>query len=160
MKNLFLLLLLGIAFIIAASSCSSSHKVQGKNINGNWTLRSVNVEGATVTPNTKITLFDDVSYNCFQGSAWNLPANGNGSYSIAQGTDCSAGDRSIVWSISKVNDVDYLQFKRVAGGVKAKTVDVGYKMEVNTVTDSTMTLRAPLDVNGRTGYLVYRFAKA
>lgn len=159
MKNLFLLLLLGIAFIIAASSCSSSHKIQGVNVNGNWTLKSVNVEGITTTPNTRITLFDDVSVNCFQGSAWSLPANGNGSYSIANGADCSAGDRSIVWSTTKVNNADYIQFKRIAGGDKAKNVDAGYRMEVNTVTDSTMTLRAPFELNGRTGYLVYRFAK-
>jgi hypothetical protein len=159
MKNLLLLMLLAVAFIVAASGCSSSHKVQGTNVEGTWTLNNVDVEGANITPRTKITLFDDVNYTCFNGSTWKLPSNGNGTYTVSATGDCAAGDRTIVWSIFNTNGVDYVQFKRTGGGVKAKTIDAGYRMEVTNASENAMVLRAPINIEGRSGFLVYRFSK-
>jgi hypothetical protein len=149
------------AFIIPAAmvSCSSIHKIGGIDMNGIWILNGVTFEGLPADAKFNATVFDDVSYTCFNGSTWILPNNGNGTYQIpATGDGCNGGIKNIYWSIAKGNDANYFQFKH-ADGVAAKTVTSGYQLQIISLTNEGMVLKAPLNFEGKTIYIDYGFAK-
>ena len=158
MKKIFFYSFFVLSFILF--SCSSGHKISGVNLNGNWILNNVSFDGLPANTKFTATVFDDVPYTCLQGSVWNLPNNGNGSYTIsAPGNDCSAGTRNIYWSVTSINGVANLQFKRTDNGAKPKSITEGYRMEVSDNSATSMTLRAPVDFEGKTVYIVYSFSK-
>jgi hypothetical protein len=152
-----------IAFILIVSasliSCSSGHKISGINLNGNWVLNSVTFEGMPADTKFTATVFDDVSFTCFNGSIWSLPNNGNGSYTISTASaNCNAGVRNIYWSVVNSNGVHYLQFKHT-DGVAAKTVTSGYQLQIVSATNDALVLKAPIDFEGKTVYIDYGFVK-
>ena len=119
MKKQFIALLMATAVIFTACS-TTSHTINKVNLNGNYTVTDVRVEGvntassthketfndagntsATILTKVKLetTVFDDVTPNCFTGSLWKLPHNGYGTYTIQDNGDCYAGVRNIVWSV-------------------------------------------------------------
>jgi hypothetical protein len=163
MKRNYLLSALAALFLIGIAACSTVKGLTNadkKGFTGNWTLTSITFDGMPANTKFKATVFDDVPYSCLTNSSWNLPGNGNGSYTVnATDAECGAGTRTIVWSIQNDNGIQYFQFKRVDGGVKAKTVTSGYRMQVSSVTDNSMILRSPVDFEGKNVYIVYNFTK-
>lgn len=157
MKNLTVTLFIGFLF----ASCSV-HKIQGVNLNGKWTLNSVTAEGvdSSTLNDYKITIMNDVTSTCFDGSVWNLPNSGNGSYTIqSTNADCMSGVRQIYWSTISDNGVNYLQVKRLLNGQRPADVAEGYRMEITSATNNSFTLRAPTAVNNQAVNLVYSFTR-
>lgn len=173
-KNVFLMAATA-AFALLLSSCSSSHKVAGVNLNGTYTLSSVDVRGvdgggirqdvvkgdtATFIHNVKVntTIFDDASPNCFQGSTWVLPHNGYGSYTI-NSASCGSGVRNIIWSIRNDGAQKIFQLK-ILDGRKAKTVQEGYLLNLNDVTAGGFTLSTNVSTSdGKQASIVYTFVR-
>ncbi len=150
--------------MILASSCSSSKNATAtakrEDIKGTWVLENITYDGSP-QGNVKLTLLGEGNENCLKGSTWIFPNNGNGSYTIAQNdaTDCTPGERNIVWSYRLENGQTILQYKRLPGGVKAKDVTDGYKFEIVSATDATLNLRSNVLFEGNTIYINYSFAK-
>ena len=159
----YLVALLLTVMAITYTACGPTKGITNsdkKGFPGTWTLNNIHFEGMPDNTKFKATVFDDVPYTCLQNSQWNLPSNGKGSYVVnSSAADCIAGERFIFWSIEKSGDIQYFQFKRVDGGVKPKSVTTGYRMEVGSLTETTMQLRSPLNFEGRTVYIVYDFSK-
>lgn len=154
MKHLhYLLLAFGFLFM---ASCST-HKVQGVNLNGKWTLNSISTtEGGKF----KITVFNDIPSSCLVGSTWELTNSGYGTYTIQEGSECTAGTTEIYWSTPEQNGIKYFQFKIVPKGEKPKNVETGYKMEISSASDNAMILRSPTMVEEKTVTVIYSFTKA
>jgi len=151
---------LSICFItVLLFSCSSTHKVQGVNLNGSWVLNTVNIEGVNNPSDYKITAFDDVNANCLVGSVWFLTQSGNATYTVQQTDDCPGGARPIFWSVRDDNGVKYFQFKRIDNGAKPKSVNEGYRLELTNVTNDGFTLREPTQIGNNNAYVVYNFTK-
>lgn len=144
MKKLMLAIgLLAAAPLVFTACSSTSHIVNGVQLNGNYRVSDVRVTGvdtrstthtetyndagntsATILTKVKLetTVFDDVTPNCFIGSEWVLPHNGNGTYTIPQNGDCYAGQRQIVWSVrTDANGQKIFQLKILNGQKARKT---------------------------------------
>lgn len=159
--RLLSLVCMAIALTVYAA-CSSSKGAAAtapkSAFNGTWTLNNINFEGISANTKFKATVFDDVAYSCLQGSSWNLPNNGKGSYTVnASGMECAPGERQIYWSVQKEGNQQYFQFKRLETDVKAKNVTTGYRMEVANIGDNNMQLRSPINFEGKTIYIIYNF---
>ena len=160
MKRNDVITLVVLAFVSALSSCFSAHKIQGVNLNGKWLLDSVKVEGSDTNYKFKTTVFNDVSSECLNGSVWNLFNNGNGYYTVqASLPDCRQGERQIYWSVRNDNGVNCFQFKKLDNSTRPKNIEEGYRMEISSVTDNTLVLRSPANVDNQTVYIVYSFTR-
>ena len=150
--------MIGLTIVCVTSSCVR-HKSGGVNLNGKWIVSSVRLEGGGNPANYKITMFDDVSNSCLQGSEWALTESGNATYTITQSNDCAGGARPIHWSTSKSGDVQYFQFKNISNNAKARKVKDGYQLELSNVTKEGFTLRDPVQVGSTSAYVVLDFVK-
>lgn len=158
MKNKISLLLLAVFAMVLFYSCSTAHKVQGVQLNGLWTLDKVTIEGSESTDQLKTTLFNDVSSICLENSVWNLPANGQGSYTVSSTLPgCNAGARQIYWSVKNNNGNSYFQFKKIDADVKPKDVTEGYQMQIRSITNNQMELQSPVENDNLT--IIYHFSK-
>lgn len=129
-------------------------------VKGNWVVTDISFDG--IPQHSKVTVFDQASYECFRGSQWVFPNNEtNGSYTLTSTENgCSTASQPIVWSIYKSGGVENLQFKKIGGGVKAKNVAEGYRLEISSLDKSIMVWRAAVNFEGKTGYIVYTLQRS
>ena len=143
-------------------SCSVSKDAKGikQQINGNWMLETITTEG--ITGKVTATIFNEASFNCFVGSSWNFISNNSmGSYNInASGTECSAVNRLIRWSIYEPKGATkQFQLKRLNDKKKAMDNDEGFRLEIAGLTDNTMQLKSHITFEGKPAVYVYNFVK-
>lgn len=165
-KHSISIAILLISAFIYASSCTSSKNAGSttanrSDIKGTWVLDDVNYDGVPQGQNVKMTLLGEGDATCLKGSTWILPNNGNGSYTIQQNesTNCTPGERSIVWSYRENNGQPVFQYKRLPGGVKAKDVTDGYRFDIISATETSMVLRSNVPYEGNTINITYTFSK-
>ncbi|WP_154662245.1 hypothetical protein [Vaginella massiliensis] len=144
------------------SSCASTN-VKKDIINtetqmrGSWTVTNVSIQGTTGKVNAKV--FDEAPYECYIGSQWNLVQNNNsGTYTLVGGGTCPSGTNAIKWTVSDDGASKYFNFKRVNND-KAKNVLTGYKMRLQSVTDSNMTLVQDVPFEGKIINIVYNLSR-
>lgn len=157
MKRLFQISITCLVAIILASGCSVVNKTAGVDRSkfvGTWTITSVTYEGILGPAVSKV--FDQASPGAFVGSTWQLTNSGNAVYTLTDGTA-----QSIYWSYYNPGGgvQPMFQFKKVYQGDKVKNVDSGYRLAIRNIDSSTMTLKVPVDVEGRIAYVVYSFMK-
>ncbi|HEY0298981.1 MAG TPA: hypothetical protein VGB84_07160 [Arachidicoccus sp.] len=179
-KTTFAICLLMLPSLIFTACSSTSHIVSGVQLNGNYRVSDVRVTGvntastthketyndagntsATILTKVKLetTVFDDVTPNCFIGSEWVLPHNGNGTYTIQNNGDCYAGQRQIVWSVRTDQSGQKIFQLKILNGQKAKTVTEGYILDITNTSQSGFTLMSPVTVDGKTAYVYYDFTR-
>lgn len=164
MKQLIRLMTIFGAATLLLSACSSqqgavSASGMRKNATGKWTLNSVTFDGLPATAKVS-TVFSNIPYKCLEGSSWNLPSNSYGSFSTTSTNEgCSPYTQNIVWSTLNQGGVVMLQFKELLEGVKAKNISDGYRVELTSADQNGMVWRAPLNIEGKTAYIVYSFTR-
>jgi hypothetical protein len=146
--------LLTIVLILAACSSSKVAVAKKSDVKGNWVLNNV-----SSSERIKLTLLDEGSDACLQGSTWSLPNNGYGSYTIANNASCTAGERKIIWSYQKDGSQPMLQFKKLQEGVKAKNVEEGYRFKIISASGNSMVLQSEITNQGHPIYITYTFSK-
>ena len=158
MKNIFQSVITILAFTIVLSACSStrsttsSHVPRDRFVN-TWTLNTVTYEGGLL-PNAVQNVFDQAPPAAFVGSVWKLTNSGNGVYTMSNGAS-----QSIFWSVLEGPMGTQFQFKKIYEGDKAKNVNEGYRLDIGSVTATTMMLKTPVPIGAQTGYVVYSFSK-
>ena len=166
MKKILSFTLVAIAGILFFTACSSAKKSSNESttvsrnaLKGNWIITSTSVEGADATK-LKITAFDDVALGCLNGSTWNFPNSGYGSYTINNAA-CEQGSRKIIWSQKTTNGMSSLKFKHMdeLKRNQAKSVAEGYILEITKNSKDNFTAKSPLNFEGKTIYIVYNFEK-
>ncbi len=153
-RSIQLLFTVAVFFIAGCSSSKNSTDLKATNGNlaGKWTVTNISVD---VPSGFKITnVFDEAPYADFKGSTWDLIRNGNGSFSLTNGTK-----ENIYWSVyGKGNDAQF-QFKKL-NGAKAKNVEDGYRLQIQNIASNSFIAKSPVDLgNGNTGYITYTFTK-
>ncbi len=148
------------AFALILSACSSSQTIRETNnlIGGEWVLNSIT---HNQTGNFNITLFNDASKNCFQGSLWRFtPNNYRGSYSI-DAPGCQVGDRRFIFSIEEVNAAaghyDFL-LKPIDDSGRPQT-NTGFRLQLAQLSNDIMVLQQHLTVDGKPFTLNMNFIK-
>jgi urease beta subunit len=149
--------------VILLYSCSGSKEASGmkKIINGNWTLKTIAIEGNNSIINVKV--FNEADNNCFIGSQWNFISNNStGTYKIpaGAGNTCIATSRKIRWSIYEPKGEEKkFQFKRLDDKNNPMDNDDGYRLNVSALTDSSMQLKSDINYEGKPVAVIYNFIK-
>jgi len=171
-NRLFFPLASAICLLILSVSCSSQQgAVEGapsaaawrSGVKGQWVLQSIDKENFPTAYSVK-SVFEEAPAECFIGSVWNLPNNGKGTITFdAEGKLCAPGAvRNIVWSIynpGKTGGQPQFQFKKIYPGDKPSNVTAGYRLDLSYADADQLVLRMPLDLEGKTGYLVFNFER-
>lgn len=150
-----------ILFFIAAStfisSCSSSKNATNisattSHLAGKWTISNIAVD---VPSGFQVTnVFDEAPYADFNGSTWDLTRNGNGSFTLTNGTK-----ENIYWSIYGKGDNAQFQFKKL-NGQKARNVGEGYRLALGPISSNTFTAKSVINTGtDSTGSITYTFTK-
>ncbi|MFS4456963.1 hypothetical protein [Maribacter sp. 2304DJ31-5] len=153
--------LLGI-FAMLLSSCSVSKTARGQRnlLSGSWTLNNISFENNT--GNFKAVLFNDVEDICLEGSNWFFRDNNStGRYTIKPSTLCGGGDRFIRWSVTErgENYQSQLQFKFIDEKLKDISGGLGYRLNIQDLTEQAMTLKSNVSVDGEPITVIYEFTK-
>lgn len=162
MKKLFAFTLVSMGLLIL-SACASKNATASKSslIYGTWTMNTVTIDGPSLNVDKMdISVFGNTPRPCLLGSQWNLPSNGNGSYTLnTTSNGCNGSTQTIVWSRFNSNGVDYFQFKKRADGIKDKNITDGFQLELISLSSNSMTWRSPINVAGRSTYINYTLNK-
>jgi hypothetical protein len=148
-----------ILFVLAAifSSCTtpknaSDLKPTRSHLAGTWTISDIAVnmpDGYKVT-----NAFDEAPYTDFKGSTWNLIRNGNGSFTLNNGTK-----ENIYWGIYGSGINAQFQFKKL-NGKKPKNVETGYRLKLGPISSNSFTATSIVNTgNNSTGSITYTFSK-
>lgn len=147
-------------FAIGLVGCGSSKTVRDskKTIKGDWTLSTITF---SKTGKYNVTLFNDTSKNCFEGSTWQfVPNNNTGTYTINDLT-CSTGVRNFVFTIQEVNSetglYDFL-LKPTDERHKSDT-NQGFRLTLKTLSDTTMQWQQTIMVDGEPFIINMNFTK-
>jgi hypothetical protein len=164
MKHLTLatLCLVAVFFTISCktqSAAGTTQSISKGSVKGNWIVTDIRFEG--IPAHSKVTVFDQASYSCFKGSQWVLPSNANGSYTLSSTDDgCSTASQPIVWSLYKEGGVDMFQFKKVGTGLKAKNVTDGYRVQITSLSNTTMEWKAFVNYESKSGSIIYTLQRS
>lgn len=151
MKKLLILL-----FITSLVSCGASKTVRSKEktIKGNWTLNNITY---SKTGDYNVTLFNDATKECLEGSSWKfVPNNNSGVYTINNST-CESGDREFIFIIQEIDETSgYYDFLLKP---KNNENNIGFRLELSNLSETKMTWKQNLMVNGTPFIINMNFTK-
>jgi len=155
MKRIILLI-----FAISLVGCGSSKTVRDSKtaIKGSWTLNSIIYDKAG---KYNVTLLNDTSKDCFEGSTWQfVPNNNTGTYTINE-SSCSTGIRYFVFTIDEKNAesglYDFL-LKPTNENYKSDT-NQGFRLNLKSLSDTTMQWQQTIIVDGEPFIINMNFTK-
>ena len=151
MKNLLLAGIIGAALTVSCSTAKTaqSNKAEFSKLKGDWQITSVNYDN-----NFKVKPFDEgADAQCFVGSHWRLiPNNWTGSYTIDGKGNCPSVIQPIKFEVVNGNE---FKFKKMLEGSKAKSVTMGYSLNLTSQTTDQFTLEQNIPSNGENVRVVY-----
>jgi len=153
-------LALSIGIILMILSCGTSKTVRDskKVIKGEWTLSSITYSTAG---KYNVTLLNDTSKDCFEGSTWQfIPNNNTGTYTINE-TSCSTGPRNFVFTIQEVNkETGLYDFLLKPTNEKQKSeTNQGFRLSLTSLSDTIMQWQQTVTVDGKPFTITMNFNK-
>jgi hypothetical protein len=155
MKRLIILL-----FAISLVSCGTSKTVRTskKVIKGEWTINSITYSQAGTY---NVTLLNDGSKECFEGSTWQfIPNNNTGIYTINNGS-CLIGARNFVFTIQEIDPQTGLyDFLLKPTNEKHKSdTNQGFRLRLTSLSDASMQWQQTVSVDGKPFIITMNFNK-
>jgi len=155
MKHIILCL-----FMISLVSCGTSKTVREskKVIKGEWLLDTIKYNQ---TGTFKVTLLNDASKECFEGSSWQfIPNNNSGVYTISN-ANCIDGDRPFIFTIDEVDPesglYDFL-LKPTDNKHKSET-NHGFRLKLTQLSETNMQWQQAIDMDGTVFKINMNFTK-
>jgi hypothetical protein len=147
------------AGLITSCSVSKSARQDRNVLSGNWILNNVSYQGGQ--GKFQSVLFNDSDATCFEGSTWYFRNNNStGSYTLGGGSNCDAAERFIRWSIvERPGMSSQLQFKFIDEKYKDISGGLGYRLDIQQLTDQQLRLTSKVSVEGQPMTVVYEFTK-
>lgn len=133
-------------------------RVANKSIKGEWTLASVTYNQ---TGKYDVTLLNDTSKECFEGSVWKfVPNNYRGTYTIIK-SDCSVGQRNFIFTVQEVDSkTGYYDFMLKPTDEKYQSeTNQGIRFQLAYLSDNQMTWEQTLRVDGKPFIISMNFVK-
>ena len=151
-------MLLALTMILSACGTSKTVSLSKKVIKGNWTLNSITYSEAGTY---NVTLLDDATKKCFEGSTWQfVPNNNTGIYTIND-SNCLAGERHFVFTIQEVDEqtglYDFL-LKPTNNKHKSET-NKGFRLKLSALSDTMMQWQQTVSVDGKPFIISMNFNK-
>jgi len=156
MKKTILLVILAAVFF----SCGTPKTVQEsrKIIKGYWSLDSISYsESGTFT----LTLFEDTSRECFEGSNWRfIPNNNTGNYAISD-SNCPTGERYFIFSIQEIDSATGLyDFLLKPTNEKRKSeTNAAFRLQLAQLSNSSMKWEQTVSLDGKPFTIYMNFSK-
>ena len=146
--------------LVMIMACGSSKTVRSskKIIKGDWTLNSINYNR---TGTYNVTLLNDASKMCFEGSTWQfIPNNNTGTYSINE-TSCSTGLRNFVFTIQEINaETGLYDFLLKPTNEKSKSeTNQGFRLSLKALSDTVMQWEQTVSLDGKPFNITMNFNK-
>ena len=153
-------LALSIGIFLMILSCGTSKTVRDskKVIKGEWTLSSITYSTAG---KYNVTLLNDTSKDCFEGSTWQfIPNNNTRTYTINE-TSCSTGPRNFVFTIQEVNkETGLYDFLLKPTNEKQKSeTNQGFRLSLTSLTDTMMQWQQTVSVDAKPFTITMNFKK-
>ncbi|WP_445957250.1 lipocalin family protein [Yeosuana sp.] len=141
-------------------SCGSSKTIRDskKTIKGDWTLSTITY---SKTGKYNVTLLNDTSKDCFEGSTWQfVPNNNTGTYSINE-PSCSTGVRNFVFTIQEENAATGLyDFLLKPTNEKSKSdTNQGFRLSLKSLSETAMQWQQTVMVDGEYFIINMNFTK-
>jgi hypothetical protein len=140
MKKLIILM-----FVATLFSCGATKNVKSKEktIKGNWVLKKIT---NSKTGAYNVTLFNDTTKECLEGSTWKfIPNNNSGVYAV-NGANCVIGERDFIFVIQEINKTSgYYDFLLKP---KNNQKNIGFRIELSQLSETTMKWQQNLMVDG------------
>ena len=153
-KNIIIL----VAFLTTLSwSCTSSKnatnlKPTRNHLAGTWTISNIDVKMPAAYKVS--TVFDEAPFNDFKESTWNLIKNGNGSFTLTNGTK-----ENIYWGVEGKGDNAQFVFKKL-NGMKPRNVEGGFKLDLGPISSNSFSATSNINAGSdSTGTITYYFTK-
>ncbi|OEK09877.1 lipocalin [Flavivirga aquatica] len=155
MKKLIL-----VVFVLALISCGSSKTVRAskKVIKGSWELSAISYSKSGTYD---VTLLNDTSKVCFEGSNWQfIPNNNTGVYTI-NSAGCSSGERHFIFTIDEVDaNTGLYDFLLKPTNKKGKSeTNKGFRLKLTELSDTEMEWQQTLKVDGAPFTISMNFRK-
>ncbi|MFI0429826.1 lipocalin family protein [Mariniflexile sp. HMF6888] len=152
------LILLFVAISLISCGASKTVRVSKKVIKGDWVLSSINY---SQTGTYNVTLFNDASKTCFEGSTWQfVPNNNTGVYTINDAS-CPTGERHFVFTIQEVDAetglYDFL-LKPTNEKYKSET-NQGFRLKLSALSEYDMQWQQSVNVSGNSFTINMNFSK-
>ncbi|MEH6763004.1 MAG: lipocalin family protein [Aequorivita antarctica] len=156
MKKILILALIA----ATAFSCGTPKTVQEsrKVIKGYWTLENITY-GSSGTYN--VTLFNDTSVECFEGSTWRfIPNNNTGNYTI-DNSNCPTGQRDFIFTIIEIDPASGLyDFMVKPTDAKGRSEDkTGFRLHLAQLNDNSMRWEQTVSLDGKPFKININFSK-
>lgn len=154
-KTILLVILTAVLF-----SCGTPKTVQEskKIIKGNWSLDNISYsESGTFT----LTLFNDTSRECFEGSNWRfIPNNNTGVYAISD-SNCPTGDRHFIFTIQEMDSATGLYdfLLKPTNEKKKSETKVGFRLRLSHLSNSSMRWEQTVTLEGKPFTIYMNFSK-
>ncbi|SRX56183.1 lipocalin family protein [Aequorivita sp. CIP111184] len=156
MKKILILALIA----VTAFSCGTPKTVQEsrKVIKGYWALNSISYDSSG---KYNVTLFNDTSVECFEGSNWRfIPNNNTGNYTI-ENSNCPTGQRDFIFTIQEIDPATGLyDFLLKPTNAKGKSdTNVGFRLRLAQLNESSMRWEQTVNLDGKPFKINMNFSK-
>lgn len=156
MKKILILALIA----ATALSCGTPKTVQEsrKILKGYWTLNSISYDSSGTF---NVTLFNDTSVECFEGSNWRfIPNNNTGNYTI-ENSNCPTGQRDFIFTIQEIDQTTGLyDFLLKPTNAKGKSdTNVGFRLRLAQLNESSMRWEQTVNLDGKPFKINMNFSK-
>lgn len=145
---------------VTAFACGTPKTVQEsrKVIKGYWTLDNITYDSSGTF---NVTLFNDTSVECLEGSNWRfIPNNNTGNYTV-ENPNCPTGQRDFAFTIQELDKstglYDFLLKPTNAKG-KSET-DVGFRLRLAQLNESSMRWEQTVNLDGKPFKINMKFSK-
>ena len=147
-------ILLSITFLFLACGASKNVRDSKKIIKGNWSLTKITY---SKTGDYNVTLFNEASTSCFEGSSWKfVPNNNTGVYTI-NNASCTTGDRGFIFTIQEIDATTGLyDFLLKPANTDA---NLGFRLNLAQLSDSFMQWQQTVTVDGEPFIINMNFTK-
>ncbi|OAB77968.1 lipocalin family protein [Cochleicola gelatinilyticus] len=156
MKKIILLLVLGATMF----ACGVPKTVQEsrKVIKGYWNLDKITYNQSG---NFNVTMFNDTSTECFEGTTWRfIPNNNTGVYSVND-ANCPTGDRNFVFTIQEIDpNTGLYDFLLKPTNAKNKSEDDrGFRLQLKQLNANSMQWQQTVTLEGEPFKINMNFSK-
>lgn len=156
MKKLIMLALVA----ATAFACGTPKTVQEsrKVIKGYWNLDEISYDSSGTF---NVTMFNDTSAECFEGSMWRfIPNNNTGRYNI-ENSNCPTGERNFIFTIQEIDPTSGLyDFLLKPTNAKGKSdTNAGYRLRLTQLNENSMRWEQTVNLDGKPFKINMNFSK-
>lgn len=145
--------------LLAACGAPKTVQESKKVLKGYWSLDTITY---SETGKFNITVFNDTSKECFEGTMWRfIPNNNSGVYSV-NNSNCPTGDRDFIFAIQEMDkETGLYDFLLKPTDPKHRSADgKGYRLRLAQLNDNSMRWEQTVSLEGKPFTINMNFSKS